>query len=101
MSYFVAHILQYQIYRSLCITAGEYDPKNPEKPLHKCDLEGSTAAGHRLRDGLSMGLSRHWSEALNVITNGERELRADAILDYFKPLHEYLIAENRKSRGNF
>lgn len=99
ISYFVAHILEYQLYRSLCIAAGQYEPGNAEKPLHKCDLEGSTAAGQRLRNGLSLGLSKHWSEALNVITNGERELRADAILEYFKPLHDFLIKENRKSRG--
>lgn len=99
-AYFVAHILEFQFLRSLCIAAGQYEPNNSEKPLHKCDLEGSKVAGQRLRDGLSMGLSKHWSEALNVITNGERELRADAIVEYFKPLHEYLIKENRKNRGN-
>lgn len=101
MAYFVAHILEFQFLRSLCIAAGQYEPKNPKKPLHKCDLEGSKIAGQRLRDGLSMGTSKHWSEALNVITNGERELYADAIVEYFKPLHDFLIEENRKSRGNF
>lgn len=85
--------------RSLCIAAGQYEPDNPEKPLHKCDLEGSKIAGQRLRDGLSMGLSKHWSEALHAITNGERELSANAITEYFKPLHEFLIEENRKSQG--
>lgn len=98
-AYFVAHILEFQFLRSLCIAAGQYEPNNPQKPLHKCDLEGSKVAGQRLRDGLSLGLSKHWSEALNVITNGERELSADAIVEYFKPLHEFLIEENRKSRG--
>lgn len=99
VAYYVAHILEFQFLRSLCIAAGQYEPNSPEKPLHKCDLEGSTIAGQRLRDGLSMGSSKHWSEALNVITHGERELSADAIVEYFKPLHEFLIKENRKSRG--
>lgn len=99
VAYFVAHILEFQFLRSLCMAAGQYEPKNPEKPLHKCDLEGSKIAGQRLRDGLSMGSSKHWSEALSVITNGERELSADAIVEYFKPLHEFLIKENQKSRG--
>lgn len=98
-AYFVAHILEFQFLRSLCTAAGQYEPNNPEKPLHKCDLEGSKVAGQRLRDGLSLGLSKHWSEALSVITDGERELSANAILEYFKPLHEFLIKENRKSRG--
>lgn len=49
-SYFVAHILQFQIYRSLCIEAGEYDPANPSvKPLHTCDIYRSAAAGKKLR----------------------------------------------------
>jgi len=49
-SYFVAHILQFQIYRSLCIEAGQYDPANPSvKPLHTCDFYGSAAAGTKLR----------------------------------------------------
>lgn len=99
MSYFVAHILEFQFLRSLCNASGQYEAGNVEKPLHKCDLEGSKIAGQRLRAGLSMGLSKHWSEALNAITNGERELSADAIMEYFKPLHEFLIKENQKSQG--
>lgn len=55
-------------------------------------------AGERLRNGLSLGLSKHWSEALSIITGGERELSADAVLEYFKPLHQFLIDENRKNR---
>lgn len=98
VAYFVAHILQFQFHKSLCIAAGQYEPNNPVKPLHKCDIEGSQIAGQRLRDGLSIGLSKHWSDSLSVITNGEREISADAILEYFKPLQDFLIKENNKSR---
>lgn len=48
-SYFIAHILEFQLYEALCIEAGEYDPKNPNgKPLHKCDFYNSKAAGKKL-----------------------------------------------------
>lgn len=94
MAYFVAHIAQFQIYRSLCIAAGQYDPENQSQPLHKCDIQDSILAGNRLRDGLSLGKSKHWSEVLKVITNGETELSADAILEYFAPLQEFLKKEN-------
>lgn len=47
--YFVAHILQFQFLKSLCIAAGEYDPQNPSIPLHKCDFYESIEAGDRLK----------------------------------------------------
>lgn len=83
--------------KATCIAAGEYEPNNPAKPLHKCDIEGSLEAGKLLRDGLSLGLSKHWSETLSIMTNGETELSADAILEYFKPLTEFLEMEKQKA----
>ena len=47
--YFVAHILQFQFYKSLCVTAGEYNPDSKEVPLHKCDFYESKPAGYLLR----------------------------------------------------
>lgn len=96
-AYYFAHILEFQLLKSTCMAAGEYEPNNPAKPLHKCDIEGSLEAGKRLRDGLSLGLSKHWSETLSILTNGETELSADAILEYFKPLTEFLEMEKQKS----
>ena len=43
---------------------------------------------------LSMGASRPWPEALEVLT-GEREMDATAILDYFAPLREWLDEQNK------
>uniref|UniRef100_A0A1B0D1L8 Angiotensin-converting enzyme n=1 Tax=Phlebotomus papatasi TaxID=29031 RepID=A0A1B0D1L8_PHLPP len=94
MSYFVAHILEFQLHRAMCITAGQYDPNNPEQnPLHKCDIHNSLEAGEKLKAGLSLGLSKHWSEALREMT-GETELKADALIEYFSPLLDYLREEN-------
>lgn len=47
--YFVAFVLQFQIYKALCMAAGEYDPVNPTRSLHKCDFYQSVAAGEALR----------------------------------------------------
>ncbi|XP_058812773.1 angiotensin-converting enzyme-like [Topomyia yanbarensis] len=96
ISYFIAHILDMQLHKTLCQVADEYEPNNPDKPLHKCDIDGSTAAGDRIRAGLSLGRSVHWSEALREMT-GETELKTDALLEYYAPLYEYLKAENEKA----
>lgn len=45
------------------------------------------------RDGLKLGGSKHWREALKAIT-GESEMTADALLEYFEPLHKFLATEN-------
>jgi len=95
IAYFVAHILEFSFYRSLCIEAGEYDPNNSSSQLHKCDYYRSQAAGDKLRDGLSLGYSRHWSEALNVLT-GSPEISSSALREYFAPLYDFLKLENDK-----
>jgi len=95
IAYFIAHILEFQMHRALCIEAGEYDPDDPSSPLYKCDIDKSKEAGMKLRAGMELGLSKHWSVALEAMT-GEKELKADAILEYFAPLQEYLKEQNKK-----
>lgn len=95
-AYFVAHILEFQFLKALCLAAGQYEPNNHQKPLHKCDIQDSLEAGKRLKAGLSLGLSKHWTEALSIITNGDRDIKADAILEYFHPLYEFLKKENER-----
>lgn len=94
INYFVSYILQFQILKSVCIAAGQYNPNN-NMPLHKCDIDNSVEAGDILRKGLSLGLSKHWSDTLELMT-GDRELKADAILEYFSPLQTFLKEENEK-----
>ena len=45
---------------------------------------------------LSMGRSKPWPEAMEALT-GQREMKADAILEYFQPLMEWL---EKKNEGN-
>ena len=42
---------------------------------------------------LSMGRSKPWPEAMEALT-GQREMKADAILEYFQPLMEWLEKTN-------
>lgn len=46
--YYVAVVLQFQFHKALCLKAGEYDPQDPDKPLHNCDIYQSTEAGNAL-----------------------------------------------------
>lgn len=97
IAYFVAHILEFSFYRSMCIEAGQYDPNNPLSQLHKCDFYQSTAAGDKLRAGLSLGYSKHWSDALFELT-GSPEISSKPLMDYFAPLYNFLKVENDKKQ---
>lgn len=48
ISYFISHILEFQLYKSLCIEAGKYDSSNPNTKLHECDFYRSEKAGKKL-----------------------------------------------------
>ncbi|HEY3353373.1 MAG TPA: M2 family metallopeptidase [Polyangia bacterium] len=86
--YFLATILQFQFHRALCRAAGQTGP------LHRCSIYGSQEAGRRLAAMMAMGQSRPWPEALKALT-GETSIDATAIIDYFKPLQDYLHEQNK------
>jgi len=88
--YFLARIYQFQFYRALCKTAGV------EGPLHRCSFYGNKAAGEKLNAMLSMGASKPWPDALQVLT-GQREIDATALPDYFAPLKVWLDEQNEKN----
>src|SRR6202790_55373 len=90
MRYFLARILQFQFHRALCREAGY------SGPLHRCSIYGNKAAGERLNKMLSMGASKPWPDALEVLT-GEKELDASALADYFAPLKTWLDEQNKKN----
>jgi peptidyl-dipeptidase A len=98
IAYFVAHILEFSFYKSLCVEARQYDPSNPSvNPLHKCDFYNNTEAGAKLKAGLELGMSKPWSEALNVLT-GSPQITATALMEYFAPLKDFLASENKKMK---
>lgn len=45
---------------------------------------------------LQLGSSRPWPDALEVLT-GQRKMDASGLLEYFKPLQEYLEYYNKKN----
>jgi peptidyl-dipeptidase A len=85
--YFLARILQFQFHRSLCATAGY------SGPLNRCSIYDNKEAGARLAKTLEMGASRPWPDALETLT-GQREMDATAIVDYFRPLKDWLDEQN-------
>ncbi|MDP3774802.1 MAG: M2 family metallopeptidase [Gemmatimonadales bacterium] len=85
--YFLADILQFQFYRSLCRAAGHTGP------LYRCSFYGSREAGRRLDAVLRLGASRPWPDALEQLT-GSRRMDAEAILEYFQPLQVWLDRQN-------
>ncbi len=89
--YFLAHILQFQFHRALCRAAGY------EGPLHRCSIYGNPDVGRRLKAALEMGASRPWPDVLEVLT-GERQMSAEALLEYFAPLKAWLDEQNRGRR---
>lgn len=86
--YFLADILQYQLHEGLCKVAGN------KSPLHRCSIYGNKAAGERLQKMLSMGLSRPWPEALEVVT-GTKQMDGTALVNYFAPLKTWLDQQNK------
>ncbi|TDG40372.1 hypothetical protein AWZ03_013202 [Drosophila navojoa] len=96
LRYLVSFIIQFQFYKSACIKAGQYDPKNPALPLDNCDIYGSAEAGAAFHNMLSLGASKPWPDALEAF-NGERIMSGKAIAEYFEPLRVWLEAENIKN----
>ncbi|MCE7032532.1 M2 family metallopeptidase [Lysobacter sp. GX 14042] len=85
--YFLAHILQFQFYKSLCDAAGF------DGPLHECSFYGNKAAGGKLQAMLAHGASQPWQDTLAELT-GEGKMDASAVLEYFAPLQEWLREQN-------
>ncbi|EDM06349.1 angiotensin I converting enzyme (peptidyl-dipeptidase A) 1, isoform CRA_b [Rattus norvegicus] len=87
--YFISFIIQFQFHEALCRAAGHTGP------LYKCDIYQSKEAGKLLADAMKLGYSKQWPEAMKIIT-GQPNMSASAIMNYFKPLTEWLVTENRR-----
>jgi peptidyl-dipeptidase A len=88
MAYFLATIYQFQFHRAACRIAGW------NGPLNRCSIYGNKEVGTRLQAMLRLGASKPWPEALAAFT-GERDLDANAVIDYFAPLDRWLTAQNK------
>ncbi len=92
--YFLAHILEFQFYRSLCRAAGY------NGPLNRCTFFGSKEAGAKFNKMLEMGQSKPWPDALEAGT-GERQIDGGAILEYFAPLQKWLDEQNKGQKSGW
>jgi peptidyl-dipeptidase A len=88
MRYFLARILQFQFYKAACDAAGW------KGPLHRCSFYGNKEVGAKLNAMLEMGASKPWPDALEAFT-GSREMDARPMLEYFKPLLDWLNEQNK------
>ncbi|HET9984344.1 MAG TPA: M2 family metallopeptidase [Longimicrobiales bacterium] len=86
--YFLARILQFQFYRSMCRAAGFTGP------LYRCSFYGSEEAGRKLQAMLEKGQSQPWQQTLFEMT-GQRDIDASAMVEYFQPLLKWLEAQNK------
>jgi peptidyl-dipeptidase A len=86
--YFLARLLQFQFHRAMCKLAGF------NGPLHECSIYGNKVAGKKLGEMLSLGASKPWPDALEVLT-GQRKVDPSAMLDYFAPLAAWLKEQNK------
>ncbi|BFY98817.1 hypothetical protein BsWGS_01857 [Bradybaena similaris] len=90
--YFVGYVIQFQFHKALCDISGN------TRPLHRCDIYNSKAAGAALSKMLSLGSSKPWTDAMYTLTN-QTKMDAQPLMDYFKPLLEYLRKENGNDYG--
>jgi len=88
--YFLARIYQFQFFKAMCDASGY------KGPLNRCSFYGSKAAGEKLAKMLEAGQSKPWQETLKEMT-GEDHLDAQAMLDYFAPLYQWLKEQNAKN----
>uniref|UniRef100_A0A3Q2EBE3 Angiotensin-converting enzyme n=1 Tax=Cyprinodon variegatus TaxID=28743 RepID=A0A3Q2EBE3_CYPVA len=89
--YFVSFIIQFQFHQALCTAA------NHVGPLHTCDIYQSKEAGKLLGDVMKLGSSKPWPEAMAMIT-GQSKMSAKPLMEYFKPLIDWLQEENNKNK---
>ncbi|ODM89396.1 Angiotensin-converting enzyme, partial [Orchesella cincta] len=80
ISYFVSHMLQFQLYKALCETAKEY----PAQHLHQ-----NKDVGAQLQKLLKAGSSKNWQTILEE-TIGQSKMNASALLEFFAPIYDFL-----------
>jgi len=95
LRYFNSFIFQFQFHKALCTMAGQFEANNPELPLDNCDIYKSKKAGNAFREFLAAGNTKHWKVLLNDLT-GSSVLDPRDLLEFFKPLNDWLVAENRR-----
>lgn len=85
--YFLAHILQFQFQREMCRKAGH------KGPLADCSIFNNKEAGAMFWSMLQKGASQPWQQTLKEFAGSDR-MEADAVIEYFQPLSQWLDKQN-------
>jgi peptidyl-dipeptidase A len=83
--YALSYALLFQLHDHIARNILKQDP-------HDTDYWGAKDVGDFLRELMEPGASRPWREVLRETTG--RELDAQAIVDYFQPLYDWLVKQN-------
>jgi peptidyl-dipeptidase A len=86
--YFLSFILQFQFQKALCDAAGF------KGPLSECSVYGNEEAGRRFAAMLAKGASQPWQDTLHELT-GTRQMDGSALIEYFRPLQDWLREQNK------
>uniref|UniRef100_A0A1E1WVT7 Angiotensin-converting enzyme n=1 Tax=Tityus obscurus TaxID=1221240 RepID=A0A1E1WVT7_TITOB len=89
MNEFLSGILQFQIYKSLC------NSSVPGDVLHRCTLHNSTEVGKRIMKLLTLGKPVTIMDAISVLTDGDKEIEAQPMIEYFKPLYKWFLKRDK------
>jgi peptidyl-dipeptidase A len=90
--YFLARVYQFQFYKAMCDASGY------KGPLNRCTFYGSKAAGDKLNTMLTAGQSQPAQVTLKQMT-GTDHLDAAPMLEYFRPLYEWLKQQNEQNKS--
>ncbi|XP_059062532.1 angiotensin-converting enzyme-like [Achroia grisella] len=90
IKYFLATILEFQIFEQLCTAAGHVGH------LHECDVYRSREAGRILSEIMQPGSSKSASEIIRTMTKGKtNRISPESLVKYFRPLELWLRVQNR------
>ncbi|XP_037928131.1 angiotensin-converting enzyme [Teleopsis dalmanni] len=93
-SHLMSTVLQFQLYKRFCELTGQYKQDDPNLPLDLCDLSNQTIIGPLLLDAISLGSSKSYKDIIYMLTN-DNELKLDGLLEYFQPLYDWLVEQNK------
>jgi len=88
--YALSYALLFQLHDHIARQLLHQDP-------HDTDYWGSRATGDFLKNLMAPGASRPWRAVLHETTG--RELDAQAMVEYFKPVYDWLVEQNRGRRA--
>ncbi|CAH0599911.1 unnamed protein product [Chrysodeixis includens] len=90
VKYFLATILEFQIFEQLCQASGHAGH------LYECDVYRSRDAGRVLSEIMQAGSSKPASEIIKSMTRGKtNRISPEALVKYFRPLELWLRVQNR------